>query len=66
MAGPADHQPQQSVLKPQSAHRQTACILKTRGLPQRSQTTASQSDADGRAGSGCGGAGWGGLDMGGL
>jgi hypothetical protein len=36
---PAAYQPQQSVLKPQSAQRQTACIRYTFAPPQRSQTT---------------------------
>jgi len=33
------YQPQQSVLKPQTGQRQTACILNI-SAPQRSQTTA--------------------------
>jgi hypothetical protein len=34
----ASYQPQQSVLNPQSAHRQTACIRYTLAPPQRSHT----------------------------
>ena len=41
----ADHHPQQSVLKPQAGHRQTACIRYISDLPHRSQMTASSRQA---------------------
>jgi hypothetical protein len=59
------YHPQQSVLKPQSAQRQTACMRYTFAPPQRSHTIASG------GGAGAGACGWGaegtavssGLDM---
>ena len=38
---PTRYQPQQSVLKPQSGQRHTACIRYISPFPQRSQSTAS-------------------------
>ena len=38
---PTRYQPQQSVLKPHSGQRQTACIRYISAFPQRSQSIAS-------------------------
>ena len=46
------YQPQQSVLYPQSAHRQTACMRYTFAPPQRSHTAASLGRLDVRSAGG--------------
>ena len=42
---PTRYQPQQSVLKPQSGQRHTACIRYMSPVPQRSQSIASSPQA---------------------